>query len=244
MTNTTKLSYLINPAVYNQVAVVTGKGTDEKGLYFITDVTPAYPQGGGQESDTGVVTCESHELHYNAVRYFEGQVKHYIEIGWEKINVGAHVNIIVDENRRKRNSILHTAGHLIASVAFKNIPQVIPVKGHHFSDGSYIELSGTVKTNLDDVKSHLQYILNEEIQTEKAVSYQMVTLEELKMKCPFVQPGLPEDKPLRVVNIQDFFPMGCGGTHVTRLNEIPVLNITKLKVSKDIIRIGYSCDSN
>ena len=91
------------------------------------------------------------------------------------------------------------------------------------------------------LKTFLQSILNQEIKTEKVVSFEMVTDAELKLKCPFVQGGLPPGKPLRVVNIESFFPMACGGTHVQRLNEIPMLRITKVKSSKDNIRISYSC---
>ncbi len=238
---TTTLSYLTNTILFRQNATVIGKGTDEKGSFIVTDTTPAYTQGGGQESDHGFIICEAGEFGFNDARYFEGMVKHYIHAGWELLNEGMSIEITVDEIRRKRNSILHSAGHLVVSVAFKNVSGLIPTKGHHFNEGSYVELSGDLQSNADEIKAHLQRILNEEIQTEKVVSYEMVTTEELKLKCPFIQPGLPIDKPLRVVNIESYFPMGCGGTHVQKLNEIPMLIITKLKSSKGVVRIGYSC---
>jgi len=238
---TTTMAYLTNATLFRQPATVTGIGTDEKGNFIITNTTPAYAQGGGQEADNGIIISASGISHFNDVRFFEGSVKHYLQNGLDQFIVGTTLEIIVDEKRRKRNSILHSAGHLVASVAFKNVSNLTPMKGHHFIDGSYVELCGELNGNSDEIKIILQHILNKEIQTEKVVSYEMVTAEELKLKCPFIQPGLPIDKPLRVVSIESYFPMGCGGTHIQRLNEIPILHITKIKSNKGVVRISYSC---
>jgi Ser-tRNA(Ala) deacylase AlaX len=237
----TTLTYLTNPNILRQPSTITGKGADEKGSFITTDTTPAYAQGGGQEADNGLILCAAGEFRFNDVRCFDGIVRHYLQTGLEFLNEGLRIEIIVDENRRRKNSILHSAGHLVASVAFKNISGLTPIKGFHFNVGSYVELGGELILNAEEIKTQLQNILYEEIKTEKAVSYEMVTAEELKLKCPFIQPGLPPDKPLRVVNIESYFPMGCGGTHVLKLNEIPMLIITKIKSSKGVVRISYSC---
>jgi alanyl-tRNA synthetase len=239
----TALSYLATPQLLKQTALITARGSDEKGTFVITDITPAYPQGGGQESDNGTILCETGKTRFVDVRYYDGIVKHYIQNGYEHLREGMNAEIIVDEIRRKQNSILHSAGHLVASVAYTNLPSLTPTKGHHFSEGSYIELSGELSSNADKIKAQLQSILNDEIKTEKAISYEMVTADELKARCPFIQPGLPTDKPLRVVNIESYFPMGCGGTHVQKLNEIPALTITKIKLSRGIVRISYRCSN-
>ncbi len=241
MKTTTTLTYLTNATLFRQTAIVTDKGTDEKGNFIITDTTPAYAQAGGQEADNGKIISATGEFHFNEVRFFEGNIKHYLQNGWEQFTEGTKIEIIIDENRRKRNSILHSAGHLVASVAYKNVSGLTPMKGHHFFEGSYVELGGELNANADEIKINLQNILNKEINTEKVISYEMVTTEELKLKCPFSQPGLPTDKPLRVVSIESYFPMGCGGTHVQKLNEIPMLTITKLKSGKGILRISYRC---
>ncbi|MBX7052614.1 MAG: hypothetical protein K1X54_11310 [Flavobacteriales bacterium] len=237
----TKLTYLKNPSALRQRAVVIESGSDEKGHFIITDCTPAYPQGGGQESDRGFVISGKGEFHFTDAKLVDGSVKHYLLNAREQFEEGSEIEIVVDTNLRVRNSILHSAGHLVASVAFQIFSELIPNKGHHFSDGSYVELIGELQMNPDLAKVTLQSILHNEIKTEKVVSVEMVTHDELRLRCPFIQPSIPNDKPLRIVNIESFFPIRCGGTHVDKLNEIPNIQITRLKVNKDIIRISYSC---
>lgn len=241
MESFTILTYLTNSAILRQKAIVTDIGSDERGDFIITNITPAYPQGGGQESDQGKIITSVGVSQFNDVRYFERSVKHYLQNGQEKLKKGDNIEIVVDETRRIQNSILHSAGHLVASVVFKYFFNLIPTKGHHFFEGSYVEFSGELSGKAEEITKKLQIILDEEIKTEKYVSSELITSEELNTKSPFIQQGLPKDKLLRVIKIESYFPIGCGGTHVETLNEIPMLNITKIKTSKGVVRIGYRC---
>ncbi len=114
----------MKPTLFNLDATIIEKGTDEKGRFIITDITNAYPQGGGQEADHGLIISAGDDYFFNDVRYSEGSVKHYLQNGWEWLEKGSKIEIAVDHNRRQRNSILHTSGHLIASVAFKIMPEL------------------------------------------------------------------------------------------------------------------------
>lgn len=235
----TILNYLIDPTVDCQIVRIIDVGSDEKGYFFISDITPAYPQGGGQESDYGIIDV-GEKIEFHEVRFVDGIVKHYVKKRHQLLKIGSVATITIDQNRRKNNSILHTAGHLIASIAYNIIPGSMPTKGHHFNDGSYIELAGDIN-NPDEIKMLVQTIVNNEIKTGKNVSYEMVTFDVLNERCPFVQPNIPTNKELRIVDIEGYFSMACGGTHVNKLNEIPYLNINKVKCSKGVIRLSYNC---
>lgn len=237
----TKLSHLTTPAILKQTGQVIHSGLDERGNFIITDVTPAYPQGGGQEADIGYIVHNEYTIPFNDVRLCGNSVKHYMPSNYHLPSVGSVVEICVDEIRRISNSIIHTSGHLLASVTFNIQPDLLPSKGHHFRNGSYIELLGDYQGSLDELKTLLQKIIDEEIQTQKLIHTSMVTARELQANCPFIQPGIQMDKDLRIVTIETYFPMGCGGTHVSKLSDIPILTIDKIKYKKGVLRIGYSC---
>lgn len=259
----TRLSYLTAPECYQRQARMLIRGKDEKGDFIIPDNTPAYPQGGGQESDSGTLLLKGEVLTFTDVRLSDQGVKHYLlpaagtadsidaafpprEVHVEAQSTPVYaeeaiIEITVDEERRRRNSILHTSGHLLASIVFIQFPGMIPSKGHHFSSGSYIELTGDLAGDPEEIRQQIQSAVDKEIRTAKAVTCEMVSPEALKQKSPFLQPDIPANKALRIVNIETYFPIACGGTHVQRLNEIPRLSITKFKYNKDTLKISYRC---
>lgn len=234
------MAYLTAPSQMLGRGTVIETGMDERGRFLICDETPAYPQGGGQEADQGFIQTDEGSFPFTDVRFDNGIVKHYLNGASLPLIQGNIVEIHINPERRRINSILHTAGHLIASITYLE-KKLLPTKGHHFLSGSYVELSGELNIPTDDFKNYLQEKVNREIQLDRKVSFELITYEELGKRCPFIQEGIPVDKALRVVDIEGYFPIACGGTHVDSLNEIPTVNITKVKSGKGIMRISYNC---
>lgn len=97
------------------------------------DATIAYPEGGGQEADTGfIITKDQAKLcfigakkHFGRVIFLddfpniqvEGIVRHLIHPedfpGLKTLNVGDEVEAHIDVERRARLSLSHTASHLL-----------------------------------------------------------------------------------------------------------------------------------
>lgn len=130
MNRATKKLYYEDLYLYQCRAKVVNIGDN----YIETDVTIAYPEGGGQESDIGIITLDNGEsikfIHVSkeisidtsdreSVLLFEtgGIIKHYIDPSdieiLRKVQCESDVIISIDITRRALLSISHTASHLL-----------------------------------------------------------------------------------------------------------------------------------
>lgn len=243
--NLTKLLYMEDSYVLQEKACVVEMKKDEAGKdVIVLDQTFFYPQGGGQPYDIGSITSESAVFRVQEVRFIEGLVHHigFFEKG--SITVGEQVVMAIDETRRLFNRRNHTSGHLI-DIAIKQFdPSFIPIKGFHFPQGAYVEYQGLIdELKKTELLGFLQKTVKELIQSQLAVKTQFVSKNELAQYCDFVPPWLPEDKPIRIVQIGENKAHPCGGTHVKNTSEIGNLVIEKVTNKKGNTRISYSLQS-
>lgn len=228
----TKLLYLTNPSCLSADGLVISSGNDEHGRYLVFDQTPAYPQGGGQESDQGYIAINGENYSYKKVKWVYEELRHYMEEETVFGGVADSAIIHVDKKLRQQNSILHTAGHLIANLVSELYPNLTPIKGHHYLSGSYVEFEGVVTQAAELVKSELEQAIKKELKSSKkiAISDDIVGYEE------------QNPKQGRLVTIESFLGIPCGGTHVEWLSEIPGLTVLKVRAKKGQLKINYSCE--
>merc|ERR1712098_379900 len=97
---------------------------------------------------------------------------------------------------------------------------LVPTKGYHFADGSYVEYAGNIPApERADAKAKIQQALNEFIAADQKVT---VTHGEVRNVAYGDDPGCP-----------------CGGTHVNSTGQLGKVTITKLKKKQKNFRIGY-----
>lgn len=97
--------------------LVDGKAVDaaERGqdAVVVLDVTPFYPEGGGQVADTGTITAPDGQCDVAAVRRTEdGIIIHRGRIASGRLRLGDTVLATVDEGTRIATQRHHTATHL------------------------------------------------------------------------------------------------------------------------------------
>jgi Ser-tRNA(Ala) deacylase AlaX len=118
----------------------------------------------------------------------------------------------------------------------------VPSKGYHFPDGPYVEYDGELDPEQQaDLQVKIEAKANELIAQDLPVSCRFVEQEELNHLCRHVPANIPTNKPIRVVQFDDF-AVPCGGTHVHSLAEIQKLTVTKVKNKHGSIRVGYSVE--
>nr|KJB38609.1 hypothetical protein B456_006G263200 [Gossypium raimondii] len=157
LTTPTKLEFYDQMLKLQSKAILVHyfKGDDGRKA-LILDNTIFHPQGGGQPSDTGFICVTDSNLRFcvQDVRSKDGVVFHYgvaedssMENELEQ-GKGKEVILQVDESRRRLNSRLHSAGHLL-DVCMRNVGfgHLEPGKGYHFPDGPFVEYKGTVPLN-------------------------------------------------------------------------------------------------
>jgi Ser-tRNA(Ala) deacylase AlaX len=238
----TKLLYLNDTYLFNSESEIIGFGHDERGAYALLSETICYPQGGGQPSDYAFFRKDSQEAFVKHISFTDGEVRHYGN--FENFTVGGKIRLDVDAERRIKNAKLHTLGHLLASIVIEDYQQPWQaVKGYHFSEGPYVEFIGEKFDDSDEFIQMLEQSLMANCWLEKSnVVTEEISPDTLLQRDAYLPSNfkIPEGKPLRIVSINGYRPVPCGGTHIKSLSEIKVVKITKIKVKDQAIRICYT----
>ena len=222
--------FVYNDDPYNREheARIIGKSTD---FGIKLDEPIFYPKGGGQPGDSGTLLVNSY--HYKVietVKDSEGQV--YLKI--EDANAitdfedGIKVTQILDWDTRYKYMKTHTALHLLS------VCLPFPVTG-----GQITFEKGRVDFDMPESpdKEKVTDRLNTMIERDYAVSYDLISQEELRkrpqlIKTMSVKPPQNVDlvRLVRIGNsdtVIDLQP--CGGTHVKSTAEIGKLFISKIE---------------
>ena len=239
-TKPTDLIYLKEMTLLQSYAQVLEVSTDDKvRTVIILDQTIFYPQGGGQPYDTGTIKNATATFVVEEVRFVEGLVRHSGHFEGNAIIKGAAVTCLVDERRRLLNCKYHSAGHVIDMALLELGLNWSPFKGHHFSNGAYVEYVGSLEgVDKEKLKTDIENLCKKYCAEDRTVKIVFMEHLEMKAMCHYVPETLPAGKPGRVVLFGDF-GVPCGGTHVAHLGDIKGITIRKIKAEGDHVKIGY-----
>ncbi len=202
-----------------------------------------YPKGGGQDYDKGVISSDIAKLEVEKVSIDDNGVVHHIGRLVGDLQVGDMVGCEVDIIRRTLNTKLHSAGHVLDMAVSHIYPDWVPGRGAHYPDMSFVEYGADV--NLDDrdkIVNKIQAELDKLTSRSTANTIKFTTREELEKICRHVPDYLPTNKPIRAV-LYDDFAVPCGGTHVSSLDKIGRVLVTKFKIKDGKLRISYKLSS-
>jgi Ser-tRNA(Ala) deacylase AlaX len=210
---------------------------------LILDQTVFYPQGGGQPCDTGVIKSEDgfDTFTVEKVVFNLGWVQHIGVINGQ-LKVGDEVALEIDQPRRLLNMRLHTAAHLIDYAADQAGVKWIPTKAFQFPEGPYVEYDGSEispdekQRLMVEIQKNADNIVNSDLK----ISVMLTTKEELPKYCSYIPQYIPEGKPVRIVMVEGFPAIPCGGTHVKSTKEIGKLQVVDIVAKKGNIRIKYN----
>lgn len=181
-----------------------------------------HPQGGGQKADLGLIG-KARVLHVASRE--DGEVIHHVD-SLDGLGVGAQVPLQVDSAHRRLGSRLHTAGHLVAAVGEALLPSLKGRAGHHWPGEARVDFEIGGSEPSDTFEADLRSEL-----------FRLIALN-----LP-VQATSP-DSPPRLVQIGEYRPIPCGGTHVKSLGDIEFIEIRKVKKSKGLLRISYDVSTS
>lgn len=218
---------------------------DQFGFYFLTDKTIFYPQGGGQTNDFGWISDGELEVKILKARYGEnGIVKHYTESLLTLGLLNKQVAMHIDYRTRELNSAYHTAGHWLSQLVNENLQLgLFPVKGHHFAGEAYIEFDGNENLINENTIDNIKLAMRIDLQTNPKILSEIVTSDSPLMKKALLPKNFTPllDRPLRLVTIEGYKPVPCGGTHFNQLRDIKSINPIKFYKKGKRIRLSYEC---
>ncbi|KAJ2498659.1 hypothetical protein GGH96_004160 [Coemansia sp. RSA 1972] len=217
---------VIDTSVLTNDAVITPltKALQRHPHAVILDATLFYPQGGGQPTDTGRITGPNGYFIVAHVFMDDKRVYHQGTLHGT-LNENDTVDIMVDEDVRMRNARCHSAGHVIFSIVKQMWgDQMTERKGHHFSDGAYVEFSGLLPDSYD--KNALEDMVARVVAEDRRI----IVTEELA-----------DDGVLRVVQVDGYVANPCGGTHVRSTAELGHVTIRKIarRAGQNLTKISY-----
>jgi Ser-tRNA(Ala) deacylase AlaX len=237
---TTRLRYLEEMDRLELQARVFQADHQEGRDVLILEETVFYPQGGGQPFDQGTIRSPQATLTVDEVRYADGLVRHLGKLEGGPIAKGESVTCQVDPVRRRLNSRVHSAGHVVDMAVTAMGLEWVPGKGYHFPEGPYVEYRGSLEgLDTEALKVEIGQRCESIVRAGMETRVRFVTPEEMRALCRFVPDYLPADKPARIVLYGDF-GVPCGGTHVARLADIGPITIRKIKQNRDLIRVSYA----
>ncbi len=211
------------------------------GNMVVLDRTVAYPEGGGQESDTGWIVKGERKYRFGKVVKKGDKVVHVIDEKHD-LKPGDTVRVVIDWERRYKLMRHHTATHIILGALRKVL-------------GKHVWQAGAEKTpskaRLDF--THYKPLSSNEIAEIEEIANNTV-LRRLPVKTFVVdrnkaeevygltlyQGGVPLEKNIRVVEIPGHDAEACFGTHVANTGEVGGIKIVSCtKLQDGVFRLEY-----
>lgn len=216
-----------NNRVYEFKANVTSSCKSDDGHFLIElDGTYFYPEGGGQPADKGTI---------NGVNVIDVQkdghrVIHYLEKDIEQ----GEVSCIVNKEHRDHYMVQHTGQHLISAVLKKEL-DIDTISVHLGENKTTIEIDrADISENEINV---LEDVVNSLIATDKRVIYHETDdqgLQNFNIRRSSKYSGY-----IRVVEIENYDNVPCGGVHLSNLYEIGLIKVVGYEKIRGHIRLIF-----
>jgi alanyl-tRNA synthetase len=179
---------------------------------LIFNLTPFYPEGGGQVGDIGMIHNDQEKIRITDTKKENGAIVHYVETLPKNIN--ASFTAQVDENIRTKTIKNHSATHLLHYALRKVLGKHVEQKGSLVNSNNlrfdFSHFSKLTKKELFDVESEVN------LQIRKAYPLQEdrnVPIEIAKQKGAMMLFGEKYGDSVRTIQFGESIEL-CGGIHV------------------------------
>ncbi|PNB72919.1 hypothetical protein C1X64_17860 [Pseudomonas sp. GW456-E7] len=184
----------------------------ENEFAVVLRATLFHPQGGGQPCDTGWIG-ESQVLR---VVQDPERIIHFVD---QPVKTGM-TPIRVDEQRRRFNTRMHSAGHLIGH--FVQAMGWMPIKAHHWPGEGRVQFQPG--KSAQDVEAQVI-----EHGIGQWIDHDLPRLTSLR-------------EGAREIGFGELPAYGCGGTHVRSLKDLGAVTIASLSQKKGTLSVHYHVD--
>ena len=208
----------------------------------VLEKTPFYPEGGGQVSDTGMLSFGSHDvLVTQANGAIGGVILHSVE-NIIDFKIGQKVLARVDQAKRKLTANHHTATHLLHASLRQILGETVKQAGSMVApDRLRFDFTYPQALTTDEAEK-VETIVNQKIKDGERVSTHFKSLEEAKKMGAMALFEQKYGEKVRLVRIGEFSLELCGGTHIDSTREIGFFYIlSEAAISSGIRRIEAVC---
>lgn len=183
---------------------------------IVVNKTPFYATMGGQQGDTGVITCNGSVFEViDTIRLKGGRVGHVGKVTAGSFNVGDKVTLTVDEKKRIDTAKNHSATHLLQEA-------LRIVLGNHVEQAGSLVTPDRLRFDFthfqpmtEEEIEKVEAIVNEQIEKSIDVETKVLAIEDAKKTGAKALFNEKYGDTVRVVCMGDFSKEFCGGTHVS-----------------------------
>jgi len=193
---------------------------------IILDKTPFYGESGGQVGDTGLLNAEGSQFVVTDTQKYGQAIGHLGKLATGSLKVGQRVHAEVDEERRGRIRLNHSATHLLHAALRQVLGTHVAQKGSLVNDKALrFDFSHFEAMKPAEIRA-VEDIVNAQIRHNLPIETQVMDLETAKAKGAMALFGEKYDDDVRVLSMGDFSTELCGGTHASRTGDIGLFRIS------------------
>ncbi len=191
----------------------------------VLNETPFYAESGGQVGDKGAIKGNGIDFAVNDTQKYGQAIGHLGKLVSGVVKVGDSVKAEVDEERRSRIRLNHSATHLLHAALRQVLGTHVAQKGSLVNDkGLRFDFSHFEGMKPAEVRA-VEDIVNAQIRRNLPIETNVMDLEAAKAKGAMALFGEKYDDHVRVLSMGDFSTELCGGIHANRTGDIGLFRI-------------------
>lgn len=208
---------------------VDGKAVDAinagQEAVVVLDQTPFYAESGGQVGDKGELKGAGFTFAVDDTQKYGQAIGHLGKLSAGALKVGDAVQADVDEARRVRIRLNHSATHLMHAALRQVLGTHVAQKGSLVSDKVLrFDFSHNEAMKPSEIRQ-VEDLVNAQIRRNLPIETNIMDLDAAKAKGAMALFGEKYDERVRVLSMGDFSTELCGGTHASRTGDIGLFRI-------------------
>ncbi|WP_017345550.1 alanine--tRNA ligase [Pantoea sp. A4] len=217
------LTATVTALYVNGAAVESVSSGDE--AVVILDETPFYGESGGQVGDSGLLSGQGVSFTVSDTQKYGKAVGHIGHLTAGQLRVGDRLEAQVDEERRARIRLNHSATHLMHEALREVLGRHVGQKGSLNND-KYLrfDFSHSEAVKPQEIRA-VEDIVNAQIRRNLLIQTDVMDLDDAKALGATALFGEKYEQRVRVVTMGDFSVELCGGTHAARTGDIGLFRI-------------------
>ena len=209
---------------------VDGKAVDAisagQDAVVVLDQTPFYAESGGQVGDRGELKGAAFSFSVSDTQKYGQAIGHLGKLATGALKVGDAVQADVDEARRARIRLNHSATHLMHEALRQVLGTHVAQKGSLVNDKALrFDFSHFEAMKPAEIRA-VEDMVNAQIRRNLPIETNIMDLEAAKAKGAMALFGEKYEDRVRVLSMGDFSTELCGGTHASRTGDIGLFRIT------------------
>ncbi|EKP8181980.1 alanine--tRNA ligase [Salmonella enterica] len=191
----------------------------------VLDRTPFYAESGGQVGDKGELKGAGFTFAVDDSQKYGQAIGHLGKLSAGALKVGDAVQADVDEARRARIRLNHSATHLMHAALRQVLGTHVAQKGSLVSDKVLrFDFSHNEAMKPSEIRQ-VEDLVNAQIRRNLPIETNIMDLDAARAKGAMALFGEKYDERVRVLSMGDFSTELCGGTHASRTGDIGLFRI-------------------